>query len=197
MTTIVVGGHSRNVGKTAVAAGLIHAFKNYPWTAIKITSHQHGGIRVSGGDDKGDICSIHEEIDSSGASDTSRFLAAGAFRALWVRIRDDFTDTSLQPLLPILQSSTFTIIESNRILRVLHPDVFIMVLKYDVEDFKASARSALRQAHAVVAVNSDSSLPRWEGISPEMLSDIPQFAMVDFGIIPSGLLDFVRSRLPR
>ena len=35
---VAVGGHSRNVGKTSVAAGLIYAFRKYSWTAIKISS---------------------------------------------------------------------------------------------------------------------------------------------------------------
>ena len=41
MPIIVVGGHARNVGKTSVVAGLISAFPQYSWTAIKISSHQH------------------------------------------------------------------------------------------------------------------------------------------------------------
>jgi hypothetical protein len=196
MTTVVVGGHSRNVGKTSVAAGLIHAFSKYPWTAIKITSHQHWSIPLSDSNDKDKICDIYEEVDRDGTSDTSRFLAAGASRALWVRIKNDFTNASVQPLLPILQSNPFVMIESNRILRLLQPDLFIMVLRYDIEDFKESARSALKLADAVVVVNSNLAMPQWKGISPELLSEIPQFATADPQIVPPELVNFVRSRLP-
>jgi len=180
-----------------VAAGLIRAFNKYPWTAIKITSHRHEGVFAPAGNDGNVFCDIYEEVDRDGDSDTSRLLAAGASRALWVRIGGEFLDASLQPLLPILQSSPFAMIESNRILRVIQPDLFIMVLRYDIEDFKESARAALEKAHAVVVVKSNSALPQWKGIPAEILSGIPQFAMSDPQSIPAGLLDFVAMRLPR
>jgi hypothetical protein len=53
---IVVGGHSRNIGKTSVICGIIRALPAWNWTAIKITPHAH---------------SVRED----------RFLAAGAARA--------------------------------------------------------------------------------------------------------------------
>ena len=74
-----------------------------------------------------------------GSSDTSRFLAAGACRSLWVRIEEDHSDAA-QQLLPILQSCPFVMIESNRILSVMRPDLYLMVLRYDTGDFKDSAR---------------------------------------------------------
>jgi hypothetical protein len=197
MTTIVVGGHSRNVGKTSVTAGLIRAFNKYPWTAIKITSHWHGSTPVSSGKERENNCDIYEEVDREGASDTSRYLAAGASRALWVRIKDDPSDASLQQLLPILQSCPFAMIESNRILNVIQPDLFLMVLNYDVAEFKASARRALKQAHAAIVVNSNPTQPLWKGVEPEVLSNIPLFPTADLQMLPRELLDFVRSRLPR
>jgi hypothetical protein len=197
MIAIVVGGHSRNVGKTSVAAGLIHAFNKYPWTAIKITFHRHRSIPGACNEEMEGACDIYEEVSREGASDTSRFLAAGASRALWVRVKDDPSGASLQPLLPILRSCSFAMIESNRIMSVIQPDLFLMVVRYDIEDFKDSARKALKQAHAVITVNSNLTLPRWKGVDLEILSRIPQFVTEDPQIIPPGLVDFIQSRLPR
>jgi hypothetical protein len=196
MTTIVVGGHSRNVGKTSVTAGLIRAFNKYPWTAIKITSHWHASILAFSGGERENTCDIYEEVCREGTSDTSRYLAAGASRALWVRIKDDPLNASLQPLLPILQSCPFVIIESNRIVDVIRPDLFIMVLRYDIGEFKDSARRALKQAHAAVVVNSNLTQPLWKGVGPEILSNIPLFATPDPQMLPQGFLDFVQSHLP-
>ena len=42
MSLIVIGGHSRNVGKTSVVAGLIAATPQLNWTAFKITQYGHG-----------------------------------------------------------------------------------------------------------------------------------------------------------
>jgi hypothetical protein len=192
---VAVGGHSRNVGKTSVAEGLIYAFRRYPWTAIKISSHRHASLSSLKKGNEENFCDIYEESNREGSSDTSRFLAAGASRSLWLRIADDRSDTA-QQLLPILQSCPFVLLESNRIMRLIRPDLFIMVLRFDTVDFKDSARTCLRQADAVVAVNPDSASPPWEGVS-EALSKIPQFVTADPRVMPAGLIDFVRSRLPR
>ena len=193
MPIIVVGGHSRNVGKTSVTTGLIHAFKDHAWTAIKISSHQHQNIPLQHGE-KSHAINLFRETDRDGSSDTSRFLAAGASRSFWMQIHGDFLEDAARQLLPILHSSPFVIVESNRILRLLQPDLCIMVLRYDIEEFKESAREALRQANAVVAVNRDSSPPPWRRISG-ILSGIPQFITADPQVIPVELIDFVRLRL--
>ena len=84
MATIVIGGHSRSVGKTSVVAGLIAALAEYEWTAVKITQYGHGICSANG-----EACdcatgdhswAISEEKDRGGGSDTSRFLLAGAAR---------------------------------------------------------------------------------------------------------------------
>ena len=36
---VVVGGHSRNIGKTGVVAGLIRRTRGMKWTALKITQY--------------------------------------------------------------------------------------------------------------------------------------------------------------
>ena len=89
MAIVVIGGHSRNVGKTSVVAGLIAALREFDWTAVKITQHGHGICSANG-----EACdcatadhswAISEERDRSGESDTSRFLVAGAVQVFWAR----------------------------------------------------------------------------------------------------------------
>src|ERR1022692_2050734 len=86
---IVVGGHSRNIGKTSVVAGLIQALPQWDWTAMKITQFGHGICSASG--TGCDCCLAPEhpyaiaEERHPGHSDTGRFLAAGARRSYWVR----------------------------------------------------------------------------------------------------------------
>src|SRR5215475_13168201 len=89
MSLIVIGGHSRNVGKTSVVAGLISTLPEFHWTAFKITQYGHGICSANGqacdcatGDHS---WAISEEKNRQGDSDTSRFLAAGAERVFWVR----------------------------------------------------------------------------------------------------------------
>ena len=48
MALIVIGGHSRNIGKTSVVCGIISAMPDKCWTAIKITPHPHGETASQG-----------------------------------------------------------------------------------------------------------------------------------------------------
>jgi len=195
MTTIVVGGHSRNTGKTTVAEGLIRAFSECSWTAIKISSHRHAGDCPFGESDQEQLYSIREETDREGNSDTSRFLAAGAARSLWVRVREDGLAEAMKALLPVLQSGAFVIVESNAILRFFHPDLYIMVLRYDVEDFTESARKWLELADAAVAIGRGSGPPSWEGTINEALAGVPLFAAADPQALPGGFIEWMRVRL--
>src|SRR5512146_2250719 len=94
MALIVVGGHSRNVGKTSVVAGLVSALRECEWLAVKITQYGHG-ICSANGEPCDCVTADHasaitEERDRSGETDTSRFLVAGASRVLWVRTQQGF-----------------------------------------------------------------------------------------------------------
>jgi hypothetical protein len=189
MKTVVIGGHSRKVGKTLVTAGLIHALAEYSWTALKISSHEHQDFPSA------DVCAIYEEKNKGAESDSSRYLAAGAARSCWIRVREERSDDAMARIQPILLSSSFVIIESNWILRYLQPDIYIIVLKYDVDDFKKSARETLGRAHAAVAVRPDSSPPAWREFVHEGISGIPVFSTSDPLIVPVGLVDFVRSKI--
>ena len=187
MATVVVGGHARKAGKTSVVAGIIAAFPQCSWTAAKITSHLHEELPESA------AFLIHEETDRAGHSDTSRFLAAGAARALWVRARESGFEPAVRQLLAATQSDPFVIIESNRILRFIRPDLYILVLRYGIEDFKDSARETLGRAHAVVAVNEGAASAAWKGI--EMPTGIPLFETTDPACLPKSFVDFLQSRL--
>src|SRR6202047_1667582 len=89
MPILVIRGHTRSVGKTSVVAGIIAALPNFHWTALKITQYGHGICSANGAPcdcaTADHSWAISEERDRSGESDTSRFLLAGAARALWVR----------------------------------------------------------------------------------------------------------------
>ena len=189
MTTIVVGGHSRKVGKTAITAGLIRAFSEYPWTAAKISAHWHRDSPVN------DSCVIYEERNREGASDSSRFLAAGATRSFWIQVREEQSEDALLRILPALQSSPFVIIESNWILRHIQPDLYILVLKSDVPDFKKSAQETLGRADVIVFVNPDSPTPSWKELLREKAAGVPLFATPDPFSIPAGLVDLVRKAI--
>ena len=80
MAVVVVGGHSRNIGKTSVVASLIARLPEFHWTAFKITQYGHGFCTADGApcdcqtDDH--TIAISAERDPNTGTDSARFLAA-------------------------------------------------------------------------------------------------------------------------
>jgi len=174
---LVIGGHSRSVGKTSVVAGLISALGEFDWTAVKITQYGHGICSANG-----DPCdcatgdhswAISEEHDRSGESDTSRFLVAGAIRALWVRTEQGRLAEAMPALRQRLEGAPNVIIESNSVLKFLRPDLYLTVLDPATADFKSSAREFLDRAHAVILHETGESA--WQSVSLKPVAERPLF----------------------
>ncbi len=154
MPTIVIGGHTRNIGKTSVVAGLIAALPHLNWTAIKITQFGHNVCSANGEpcdcQTADHTLAISEERNAATGTDTSRFLAAGAKRVFWVRTRQGELAEAMPRLRKLLAESENTIIESNSILRFLQPDLSLSVLDPTIADFKASALRYLDRTDALI-----------------------------------------------
>src|SRR5690349_11346355 len=154
MAIVVIGGHSRNVGKTSVVAGLIAALPEFHWVAMKITQYGHGVCSRNGEpcncatDDH--TWAITEEKDISGESDTSRFLVAGAARVWWVRTHQGQLAEAMPNIRLRLGDAENAILESNSILKFIKPDLYITVLDPANVDFKHSAQEFLDRADAVI-----------------------------------------------
>jgi hypothetical protein len=93
---------------------------------------------------------IHEENSRSRNSDSSRFLAAGAHRALWVETKEQRIQESLPALAAELANAGHAVIESDALMRFWKPSLFAMVLDPSNPDFKDSARENLELADAFV-----------------------------------------------
>ena len=181
MATIVVGGHSRSVGKTSVVAGVIAAMPELRWTAVKITQYGHGICSADGQpcdcatDDHS--WAVTEEHDRSGESDSSRFLVAGAERSLWVRTRQGMLAEAMPRLRQELAVAENAILESNSVMRFLRPDLYITVLDAATADFKTSAQEFLDRADAVVLHEGADHLA-WTNVSLKPVTGRPMFVYV-------------------
>lgn len=197
--TVVVGGHSRNIGKTAVMAGLIRGLQPLGWTTVKITQHGQA-IRSLEGEPCGCVPTeqpfvLSEERDAHGGGDTSRFLAAGARRSLWLRVRQGQLAEALPTLDRALRHSEWVMVESNSVLEFIRPRVFVVVLAPSQSDFKPSARRFLALADAVVTLGGTLNPRAWKGIDPRILEAKPQFAVRPGQFESEGLCRFVRQKL--
>jgi hypothetical protein len=200
---LVVGGHSRSVGKTSLVADLICAFPEAAWTAIKVTQYGHGVCSING-----ESCgcgpaehtfALDEDRDATSGTDTSRFLAAGASRSLWLRAKQGRLAEALPLLRQAFAPGGNIIIESNSVLQFVRPALFLMALDPATPDFKPSANSALNHADAFILRSPFSSLasiaqPAWQGVSLSWFPRRPQF-LQPLGVpLPADLMEFVRAR---
>ena len=198
MAVVVIGGHSRNVGKSSVVAGLIAAIPERNWTAVKITQFGHGVCSVNGEScgcavDEHTVA-INEERDRSGDSDTSRFLVSGAERSLWVRTKQGYLAEAMPALRSRIGEAENVIIESNSVMRFLHPDLYLTVLDYGTADFKASAREYLDFADAVILHQSEKK-PEWSDVSLKLLANKPIFQIRPPQYVTPEIVEFVKARL--
>lgn len=194
MAVIVVGGQTRNIGKTSVVAGLIARLPEFRWTAFKITQYGHGFCTANGQPcqcQTEDSCvSITAERDPATGTDTSRFLAAGAARSLWVRTRIGMLSEAMPRVREELAKSENAILESNSILEFLTPDLYLTVLDPALADCKDSARRHLMRADAVLLASTSAA-----ALSPSGFGNKPHFPIDPPSFVPEALLDFVRRRL--
>ena len=199
MMTLVVGGHSRNIGKTSVMAQLIRRVHPPDWTAVKITQYGHGICSLDG-----ESCScdpgehgfvLTEEHERTGRGDTRRFIQAGARRSLWLRVRLGQLPHAFPALMRALRGEPWVMIESNSVLGHLDPALYLFVLDPSQPDFKASARKYLERAEALVTLGSAASEDAWPGIDPAILTSKPTFPLSRPDELSDELLDFVKQKL--
>jgi hypothetical protein len=195
---VVIGGHTRNIGKTTLSTQVIGAFPALRWTAMKITQYGHGICSANG-----EACdcatadhsvAISEERNRESGTDTSRMLVAGAQRVLWVRTQQgDSAAGSLSEAMPRLRkeiaAAENALVESNSILRFLRPDLYLAVLDPTVADFKPSALRYLDRADALFVPNgTDLSDPAWQGIAATVYRNKPVFELREDGLSAEGHL---------
>src|SRR5271155_2576026 len=202
MAVVVVGGHSRSVGKTSVVASLIARLPERHWTACKITQFGHGFCSANGEpcDCQTDehTIAISAERDPNTGTDSARFLAAGARRSLWVRTRMGHLADAMPRIRKEMEAAENMIFESNSVLQFLRPDLYLTVLDHGTADFKDSARLYLDRADAVLLREPGLKLePRWTGVAGKLIEDKPRFVIGPPDYMSDAVVEFVRRALVR
>jgi hypothetical protein len=199
---IVVGGHTRSIGKTQLVCDIISAFPKANWIAGKITQYGHGVCAQNGKDcdcaPDEHICAIEWETLPQSGTDSARFLAAGAERSFWLRTKQGFLAEGLplmrealtRTLSPTDQDSPPLIVESNSLLQFLKPSLYFAVIDPAREDFKDSARVALDRADALVlrgSMNAADATPSWLKLPANLLRTKPSVSQKEGEPLPEPL----------
>ena len=197
---VVVGGHTRNIGKTSVVAGLIAALPDLRWTAVKITQFGHGVCSSEGEpcecatQDPEHPYAVSEEQDRNSGTDSSRFLAAGAQRAYWVRTAAGQLGHALPALRRILEASSNAIVESNSILQFFRPDLYLAVMDFAASDFKQTSLRYLDRADAVVVIDRGAARAPWSQVAHKLWESKRRFRVEPPQYVTEAMAAFVRER---
>jgi hypothetical protein len=200
MAIIVVGGHTRNIGKTSVVAGLIAALSEMNWTAFKVTQFGHGMCSANGEPcdcetAEHSVAVSEERAGGDSTTDSGRYLAAGAARSFWVRTRQGDLSGAMPRIRKEIALAENVVIESNSILRFLRPDLYLSVLDPETPDFKDSAKYFLDRADAVLVAEGELGHPEWKGISLKLLEGTPVLPMRPPHYVTGEVVEFVKQRL--
>jgi len=208
---VVIGGHTRSIGKTQLVCDVIAAFPQAHWIAGKITQYGHGVCAENGEDcdcaPAEHVSAITWESQSDSGTDTARFLRAGARRSFWLRTKQGFLAEGL-PLLRMALERTLgnretdpppLIVESNSLLQYVRPSLYIAVLDPVREDFKDSARAVLDRADTLVFRRPLEALqpasPAWANFPARLLAAKPSVVQREGEPLPGPLHALVRRAL--
>lgn len=201
MAVVVVGGHTRNIGKTSVVAGLIAAMPELRWTAFKITQFGHGVCSANGEpcdcETADHTIAISQERALDSGTDSSRYLAAGAERSFWVRTRQGQLADAMPRVRKEIAQSENAIVESNSVLRFLRPDVLVCVLDAGTADFKPSAKRYLDRADAIVMTGGELNEAAWPDVSVRLVERARRFYGREGAYCSGELVEFVRGAVVR
>jgi len=197
---VVVGGHTRSIGKTQLVCDVISAFRSANWIAGKITQYGHGVCAQNGENcdcaPDEHVCAINWETRADSGTDSARFLAAGARRSFWLRTKQGFLAEGLPLLRTALEQAAEggiaelppVIVESNSLLQFLKPSLYFAVVDPAKEDFKDSARAALDRADALVLRGTADALtaavPSWTKLPARLLKEKPSVSQREGDPLP-------------
>jgi hypothetical protein len=100
----------------------------------------------------------------------------------------------------ILTQHENVMVESNSLLELAEPDVFLMVLDFSQADFKESSARFLGRADAIVVVDrgldaaQPGATPVWKNVARGLWTGKPQFPVKPPNYVTRPMVEFIRSR---
>jgi hypothetical protein len=190
LAIVVVGGGTKDIGKTALVCAVISELSEFGWTAVKITGHSYEPrpfLSRQGSEESAPT--VWEETVAGQETDTARYLAAGARRALLVTRSG--SEIPIDEIRAALKGDRNVIFESNRIIDAIVPDVCIALVSVDSKEMKPSFLRLMRKADALVNV-----LPAGMAV-PEFPFELPRFRLESLDRLSPELEAWLRMRLGR
>jgi hypothetical protein len=157
----MIGGNSRNAGKTTLACKIISKLsQSHEVIGLKVTSIRPGEENLHGDHSEDELADfeIHEEIDPASHKDTSLMLRAGASRVYYIRTSTECSEVAVKEFFKLHVSDQAVICESRSLRDFIIPGIFIMMLRIPAEGKKKEIENYLSMADKVFT---------FEDISPD------------------------------
>lgn len=182
---IAVGAHSRNVGKTSIICSLLRNIPEIPLTAVKISANRGGPTQE---------LQALEEVAPDPETDSARYLAAGATRSFWLRANNRQMTQAAQYVERLAADGAHLIVESNRLVEYLQPDLYVLALNFNIKDFKDSARRLFNRADGYILSGPVPEHSPWDGIPLDRLKQSPVYEILPPDYSSQRLTHEIRTR---
>ncbi len=143
---VMIGGNSRNSGKTTMACEIIGKLSGlHEIIGLKVTfvSPEDEGMHGNHTGEDASCFSIFEELNIDSHKDTSRMLRAGATHVFYVSVSDKFVEKAVLHFMSKYINKQVIVCESRSLRRIINPGLFLMMMrlpedgksKKDIETF--------------------------------------------------------------
>jgi len=129
---VMIGGNSRNSGKTTLACGIISKLSaTHDIIGLKVTSIRPGEEGLHGAHAKNDLSDfeVMEELDAGSPKDTSKMLRAGAKQVFYLRVSDFYVEKAIVLFLKNFVNNQLIVCESRSLRNIIAPGLFLMMVR--------------------------------------------------------------------
>lgn len=149
---LVIGATSRNLGKTTLVCQMIRRFSNNRITALKIKTLRDGDQEFHG---RGSFLEVpflvRDESETGGLNDSALYKAAGAAQVIYIKSKIEFLEEAFQKALEMIPENHLLIIESNSIVELINPGIYILIKGLDPDTYKPSSLTTEKSADIILS----------------------------------------------
>jgi hypothetical protein len=151
---LLIGGASRNVGKTTLICSIISHFgTKLPIVALKIKTIYPERQDFHGKDHNpllNEDFRLIEEFNVSGPEDTSEMLRAGAKRSFRLKVKESHLHRAFIHFTNQIDKNSLIVCESNSLRKTALPDLYLLIKNKDDQNMKPSAAELEKYADRII-----------------------------------------------
>ena len=155
---IMIGGNSRNSGKTTIACNCISKLSStHEVIGLKVTSVRPGEENMHGNhiENVTGNFTIFEELSPESHKDTSKMLKAGAAHVYYIRVEENFIQQAVLHFLAKYINKQIIVCESRSLRGFITPGLFLMMMRLPQEGKVKNISDYLGKADEVFYFGED------------------------------------------